>query len=276
MAVDTPAPTAIADGDDALRLTQPLPGVLQLTLDRPARLNALSRPVVDAINRRLDALRDDASVRVLLLTGTGRAFCAGWDLSSGDGSPPQVTSAYDGQLAFAGMVQRLRALPQTVIAAVNGLAVGAGMGLVLASDLRLAVPAAAFHIGAVRIGLTAGECGISYHLPRLVGAGRAAELMLTGRPLPAEEALQWGLLSALHPAEALLPRALELAALVLRNSPYATQHTKRVFWANLDAPSLEAALELENHAQILALMTDDFHEAQRAFAAKRAPVFTGR
>jgi enoyl-CoA hydratase len=261
---------------DALPLSHPQPGVALLTLNRPAKLNALSRPLVDALNRQLDALRDDDAVRVLVLTGAGRAFCAGWDLTSGDGSPPAVTSAYDGQLAFAGMVQRLRALPQTVIAAVNGVAVGAGMALALGADLRIATPGAAFHVGAVRIGLTAGECGISYHLPRLVGAARAFELMLTGRPLPADEALQWGLVASLHAADELLPRALALAELVLRNSPYATRHTKSLMWANLDAPSLAAAVELENHAQILALMSDDFQEAQRAFAAKRAPVFTGR
>jgi len=261
---------------DALPLSHPQPGVALLTLNRPAKLNALSRPLVDALNRQLDALRDDDAVRVLVLTGAGRAFCAGWDLTSGDGSPPAVTSAYDGQLAFAGMVQRLRALPQTVIAAVNGVAVGAGMALALASDLRIATPQAAFHVGAVRIGLTAGECGISYHLPRLVGAARAFELMLTGRPLPADEALQWGLVASLHAPEALLDHALQLASQVLRNSPYATRHTKSLMWANLDAPSLGAALEAENHAQILALMTEDFQEAQRAFADKRPPRFSGR
>ncbi|HVR50778.1 MAG TPA: enoyl-CoA hydratase-related protein, partial [Pseudorhodoferax sp.] len=135
---------------------------------------------------------------------------------------------------------------------------------------------AAFHVGAVRIGLTAGECGISYHLPRLIGAARAFELMLTGRPLPADEAERVGLVASVVPAEELLPRALALAEQVLRNSPYATRHTKQLMWANLEAPSLQAAIELENRAQVLALMTEDFREAVAAFGEKRPPRFTGR
>ena len=143
-------------------------------------------------------------------------------------------------------------------------------------EARNAQLTAALESAAARIGLTAGECGISYHLPRLVGASRAFELMLTGRPLPADEAERWGLVSAVVDDDALLPYALELAALVTRNSPYATKHTKQLMWANLDAASLDAALETENHAQILAVLTEDFKEAQRAFAEKRAPAFTGR
>jgi enoyl-CoA hydratase len=190
--------------------------------------------------------------------------------------PPGVVDYITGQELFAGMVRRLRALDKVVIAAVNGAAVGAGFALTLGADIRVAARSASFHIGAVRIGLTAGECGISYHLPRLVGASRAFELMLTGRPLPADEAERIGLVSALVDDAELMPKALEIAGSVLRNSPYSTRHTKQLMWANLDAPSLDAALEIENRAQVLALMTADFKEASAAFAAKRAPVFTGR
>jgi enoyl-CoA hydratase len=265
---------------DSLLIERPQPGLAVLTLNRPERLNAFSRAAVDHFNATLDALGAEPELRVIILTGAGRGFCAGWDLTSGtptpDGQAPGVVDFYQGQEAFAGMVQRLRRLDKVVIAAVNGVAVGAGFALTLASDIRLAATGASFHVGAVRIGLTSGECGISYHLPRHVGAARAFELMLTGRPLPADEALQWGLVSAVLPPDQLLPRALALAAQVLSNSPYATKHTKSLMWANLDAPSLQAALEAENHAQILALMTEDFKEAQCAFAEKRPPVFTGR
>ena len=135
---------------------------------------------------------------------------------------------------------------------------------------------ASFHIGAVRIGLTSGECGISYHLPRLIGASRAFELMLTGRPLSAEEADKVGLVSCVVDDEHLLSRALEMAAEVLRNCPYSIKHTKRLMWANLEAGSLDAALELENHVQVPGLLTEDFGEASDAFAEKRPPRFTGR
>lgn len=269
--------------DQDLLLERRGDGIAVLTLNRPERLNALRRETVQRLRAELDALATDNSVRVLVLTGAGRGFCAGLDLGAplqaaegGQPAPRSVASLNEGQELFAGMVLRLRALPQTVIAAVNGVAVGAGFALTLGADLRIAAPAAAFHVGAVRIGLTAGECGISYHLPRLIGAARAFELMLTGRPLPADEAERIGLVASVVPAAELLPQALALAQQVLRNSPYATRHTKQLMWANLEAPSLGAAIELENRAQLLALMTEDFHEAVAAFGEKRPPRFTGR
>jgi len=187
-----------------------------------------------------------------------------------------VAELMAGQELFASMVRRLRSPDKVVIAAVNGAAVGAGFALTLGADIRIAARSASFHVGAVRIGLTAGECGISYHLPRLLGASRAFELMLTGRPVLAAEAERIGLVAGLVDDNELLPRAFRIADDVLRNSPYATRHTKQLMWTNLEAPSLDAALEVENRAQVLALKTEDFREAATAFAAKRAPVFTGR
>ncbi|WP_321938162.1 enoyl-CoA hydratase/isomerase family protein [Paraburkholderia sp. J8-2] len=269
---------------DELLCDRSTPGVAVLTLNRPERLNALSQPAVRHLCRVLDELAADPALRVVVLTGAGRGFCAGWDLTSpltaADDSPlpgpPGVTDYYAGQEVFAGMVRRVRALDKVVIAAVNGAAVGAGFALSLAADIRVASREASFHVGAVRIGLSAGECGISYHLPRLIGASRAFEVMLSGRPIGAQEAERIGLVSAAVDVDALRAHALEIAAGVLRNSPYATQHTKRVMWANLEAGSLDEALELENRAQVLALMTEDFREASAAFAEKRAPRFTGR
>jgi enoyl-CoA hydratase len=257
---------------------RPAAGVALVRLNRPERLNALSQEAADALTARLDDLGKDPSINIIILTGEGRGFCAGWDLNSkpqGEGGEPSVTSYYAGQDRFAGMVRRIRQLDKVVIAAVNGAAVGAGLALALAADIRIAARAASFHIGAVRIGLTAGECGISYHLPRLIGASRAFEIMLTGRPVDATEAERIGLVSCVTDDGALIEHAMTMASGILRNSPYSIKHTKRLMWANLETPSLEAALELESHAQVLALMTEDFKEASTAFAQKRAPVFTG-
>jgi enoyl-CoA hydratase len=256
------------------------PGIALLRLEQPERLNALSLSAMQAVHAQLDALLAERSLRVLIVTGAGAGFCAGLDLKSvlnaEAGFDAGVRDALALQHAFAGLVQRLRQTDAAVIAAVNGVAVGAGMGLALAADIRFAAPQARFHVGAVKIGLTAGECGISYHLPRLIGAGRAFEIMLSGRAVHAEEAERTGLVAEVVPAEGLLERALACARQICANAPYATAHTKRVMWQNLDATSLQAAIELENHAQVLGLMTGDFQEAAQAFTHKRKPQFTGK
>jgi enoyl-CoA hydratase len=260
------------------------PHIAQIRFNRPKALNALRHDTVRRLCGLLDELAKDETIRIVVLTGAGRGFCAGWDLKSpltdSSGAPltgtPGVTDFVRGQELFAGMVKRLRSLDKVVIAAVNGVALGAGFALTLAADVRLASRSASFHVGAVRIGLTAGECGISYHLPRLIGASRAFEIMLSGRPLDSAEAERVGLVSAVVDDEQLLERALALAEQILGNSPYATRHTKQLMWANLAAGSLDAAIELENRAQVLALMTEDFREASTAFAEKRAPRYVGR
>lgn len=266
--------------EQAVRVERQEPGLCVVRLNRPGRLNALSLPALQHFHEVLDSLLDDPALRVIVLAGEGAGFCAGLDLKSmldGQGQAHwNVADAYKLQLSFAGLVQRLRASDAAVIAAVNGIAVGAGMALTLAADIRFGSTAASFHVGAVRIGITAGECGISYHLPRLIGASRAFELMLTGRPVSAEEALQIGLVADVVHPEVLMERALVCARQILANSPYSTTHTKRVMWTNLDAGSLAAAVDLENHAQVLGLMTEDFGEAVKAFTEKRPPRFTGR
>jgi len=260
-------------------LERPEPGIAVLRLNRPDRLNALEVPGVRLVHAQRDEVARDSSVRVLSLTVEGNGLCAGLDLKAmqeGGAAARSVREHDELQTLFANLALRLRSLEDAVIAAVNGVAVGAGMAMTLASDIRLAASTASFHIGAVKIGITAGECGISYHLPRLVGASRAFELMLTGRPVAADEALRIGLVAEVVEPGQLMGRALACARQILDNSPYATRHTKRLMWANLDAPSLQAAIELENHAQVLGLMTEDFHEATSAFAQKRKPVFKGR
>jgi enoyl-CoA hydratase len=246
-----------------------------VTLNRPEALNALTTPMMRQLRDTLAALDGDATCRAVVLAGAGRAFCAGLDLKS---EMPGEAAAMDGmalQELFASLPLQLRRIRQPVIAAVNGVAVGAGMALSLAADIRVASSTARFLIGAVKIGLTAGECGISYHLPRIIGAGRAFEIMLTGREVLAPEAQAAGLVSQVVEPDALRDAALAMARAVIANSPFASKHTKQVMWQNLDAPSLEAAVQLENHAQVVALMTRDFAEAKQAFAEKRPPKFSG-
>lgn len=253
--------------------------IVAIRLNRPARLNALTRDMVDELNEALDLIASRSVVRVAILTGNGRGFCSGQDVAAADErnrtAPSGLVERLYWQERFAGMVERIRAMPQIVIAAVNGPCAGAGMALALAADIRIASRTAQFLNAAVRLGLGAGETGMSYMLPRLIGAARAFEILVTGRTVGAEEAERIGLIVGVTKDEELLAEATALARQILRNSPFAVKHTKRVFWENLHAPSFHAALELENRTQILASMTDDYKEATAAFTEKRPPHFQG-
>jgi enoyl-CoA hydratase len=264
----------------AILLDRPEPGICVVTLNRPARLNALLRETVGELNALLDQLAADADCRAVIITGAGRGFCSGQDLQASDARNRSggsgVVEKLHWQQQFAGMGGRLRAMPKLVIAAVNGAAVGAGMAIALSADVRIATPAARFLVAAVRIGLTGGESGISYLLPRMIGASRAFDILLTGRPIDAEEAERIGLVRSLSQPDTLLDDAIAYARTVLANSPYSVAHTKKLMWANLDANSYEAAIELENRTQILGTMTEDYSEATAAFVGKRPPSFSGR
>lgn len=260
-----------------LLVDYPRPEVAVLTLNRPDRLNALTTELVQAITNALYALSSDRELRAIVITGAGRGFCAGLDLAQpGDaGGGGGIPKAYEGQETFSGMIEAVRACRQPVIAAVNGPVAGAGFGLTLACDVRVASEKAKFHIAAVKIGLSSGECGISYHLPRHIGSARAFELMLTGRPIDAHEADRIGLISQLVPDGETLACALTTADAICANSPFAVWMTKKVMWENLDA-SFEQAIALENRTQILAIGTKDAKEAMSAFVEKRTPTFTGQ
>lgn len=266
-------------GEEMIITEQAGDGICIVRLNRPERLNALSRDMVNAFNERLDAIADDDAIRVVILTGSGHVFCAGQDVKAADDrnrhAPSGVVERMIWQERFAGMPTRLRAMPQIVIAALNGPCVGAGMALALAADIRIATPEVRFLNAAVKLGLTAGESGMSYMLPRLIGASRAFEILLTGRPISAEEAERIGLVARLVDTADLLPEAMAYAAQILANSPFGTAYTKRLLWDNLDAASFHAARELENRTQILASMTHDYSEATAAFADKRPPIFKG-
>jgi len=264
--------------DILVTTSRPLRGVVLIKLNRPSRLNAFTVSMMRALHDVVDSLAGDSSVRAVVLASRGRSFCAGLDLKSLSeellGKNASVVEWVEIQELFANITRKLRALDKVVIAAVQGPAVGAGFGLALAADIRICSASASFHVGAIKIGLSAGECGISYHLPKLVGASRAFEIMLTGRPVTAQEAERIGLVSHNVDDEALMDKSLELTTQILSNSPYSTRHTKQLMWANLEAPSLDAALQLENRTQIMALMTNDFREAIAAFSAKRLPLFS--
>jgi len=256
----------------------PAPGITILTLNRPETLNALSWELIEGLGHELERIAGDPEIRVLIVTGAGRGFCSGLDLGAegavGVGS--DVTTILDRQELIAELAVALHRLPQPVIAAVNGPAAGGGMALALAADVRLFSEHGRMNVAFVRLGLSGCDIGVSYFLPRLVGPGLAAEWMLTGRQIDVGEAAASGLANRVVDHDRLLPEALELADEIARNSPFGVRMTKQVLASNVDAPSLRAALELENRTQVLATQTADCEEAVAAFRDRRRASFTGR
>jgi enoyl-CoA hydratase len=218
-------------------------------------------------------------VRVVVLTGAGRGFCAGLDLG-GYGTAPHTEGMGRTQAGFAvqkhisSLIPALRSLPQPVIAAVNGAAAGGGFALVLGSDIRIASRSAKFNAAFIRIGLSACDIGTSWLLPRLVGASRAQELMLTGRVFDADEAYRIGLVVDLVDDDALLAVAISKAEQVMLNAPFGVALTKEGMWSALEIPGMQAAIDLENRQQIMASATADHREAMAAFVERRPPNFT--
>ena len=250
-------------------------GVRVVRLNRPEKLNALTPDMVDAVTA---AMQVERSHRAVLITGQGRGFCAGVDIAGAHERQQGRSNAdaYAMQERFAGMTLAVTRAPVPVVAAVNGPAAGAGFALALSCDIRLAARSAKFLVGAPRIGLSAGECGISYFLPRLIGVGRAAEIMFTNRPVTADEAERIGLVTV--PLRRRRPRGgrRDHGGAGGCAQPFGQKMTKQLYRANADAGYLEAALQIENRAQILANATEDAAEARAAFLEKRPPVFTGR
>jgi len=264
---------------DILRDT-PAEGVCRLTFNRPDALNSLTFAMYAELVDHLESVRYDHDVRVVILTGAGRAFCAGHDIRAG-GKPAWVAEG----LGKAQMQQRvmaklgqipllMKALPQPVICAMNGVAAGAGYAIALAADMTVAARSAKF-VNAFHNAGTGHEMGFSYIVPRLVGLQRAAELMLTGRPVMAEEAANIGLILRCVDDELLMEEALKLADAIIVNSPIGIALTKSSMWANVDAPSMESAIELENRAIFMSQSTADTAEKRKAFIEKRRPSFTG-
>jgi enoyl-CoA hydratase len=266
---------------DAVLVESVAEGITQLTLNRPDRLNAMNYALVSELYSALDTLSEDRSCRVIVLTGAGRGFCAGLDLSEG-ASPPKARGLGRAQAGMtvqkmiAGLVPKMRSMPQPIIAAVNGAASGGGLALALASDVRVAAANARFNVAFVRVGLSGCDIGVSWLLPRLIGASRAFELLLTGRLIDAAEADRIGLVTRVVAEGAAVASARETAGLIVGNSPFGVRMTKEVMWSQLEIGSLQAGIDLENRTQVLSSFTGDLTEAMQAFAEKRAPVFKGR
>jgi enoyl-CoA hydratase/carnithine racemase len=253
--------------------------VALVELDDPGRYNSLTTGMVDELKATFGAIRRDRAVRAVVVAGRGRGFCAGANMTGDDEQPESardrgpVGTIHYMQENLAELILAVHELPQPVIAAVHGAAVGGGLALALACDLRVASDDASFGSQFIRVGLSSCDVGTSYLLPRLVGPTIAAELMLTGRRFTAEEALRFGLLNRVVPRDDLLEHAADLASLITANSEYGVLMTKVGFWANIDAPSLRHAIELENRTQVLGCFTGNMTEAGRAFVEKRDPIW---
>ena len=244
----------------------------QITLNRPDRLNALLPEMAEAIIAALDDAQEDESCRAVLLTGAGRGFCSGQDLTAiVDADPDDIADLLD---SYHPVIEKIRDLPLPVIAAVNGVAAGAGCNLALACDIVIAARSASFVQAFSRIGLVP-DCGGTWFLPRLVGTARARALMMLGESLPAETAAEWGMIWQVVEDERLMPEAQTLTARLASGPTVALGLIKQALDESGDN-DLADQLDLERDLQIEAAETPDHAEGLRAFLDKRPPVFTGR
>jgi enoyl-CoA hydratase len=264
---------------DTILIDTPEEGVRRLTLNRPEALNAFTWEMYGAL---LDAFADagnDSAVRVVILTGAGRGFTAGHDLRNAGPSPYALEGRgklYNNRHSVIGLGRIpvvMRNLPQPIICAVNGVVAGIGYTLALASDMTIAVRSAKF-VNTIHNAATGAELGLSYLMSRAIGSQRAAELLLTSRPVMADEAERIGLILRAVDEDALIDEALAIARNVRANVPMGVWLTKQSLWINQSAGSLEAAIELENRAIQIAQSTADAAEKRSAFLEKRAPRFT--
>lgn len=252
-------------------------GVLQLTMNDPDQYNSLTPAMVQGLIDAFAEVRHSREIGVVIITGAGRGFCGGANMTGSGGDLPRadgrgpVGYIHEYQEFLMDMVLAIHESPKPVIAAVHGAAVGGGLAVAQHCDLRIAADDAFFASHFIRVGLSSCDLGTSYWLPRLVGPTMAAELMLTGRRVPAVEAKEIGLVNRVVSRDELVPTAVDLATQILDNSEYGVRMTKVGMWANLDAPSLRHAMELENRTQVLGTFTGNMSEAGLAFREKRAP-----
>ena len=248
------------------------PRIGLVTLNRPDRLNAINVEMLDEFNALFADLAKDDAFRVLILTGAGRGFCAGADLE--DAVSHRDSAAFSDPESFLRLVQEryaalvlgLRRIPQPLIAAINGPAAGGGFSMALACDIRVAVPEAYFVASFANIGLSGGELGTSYLLPRLIGLARAADVLYTGRKMGADEAERVGLVNRVVPRESLIDMALSYARPMIAKGVGSLKLTKRVLDQNIDASSLEAAINLENRNQTMMVFSGEFFKLIRHFS----------
>lgn len=253
-------------------------GIATMTLNRPERLNALSYALKDEVLEALGAAAGDENVRVVIVTGAGRAFCAGADMQDvllrGLDMEPETRERREVR-DFNELVRAMRHLEKPIIAAVNGVAVGGGCCLALAADLRVAAPTAQFGMVFVRLGLSSADMGGTFLLPRLIGLAQASELLMTGEMIGAERAERLGLINRLVPAEQLMPTARDLAARLAAGPPIGLALTKRAVNRALGLDIAEH-LDYEAYVQSKCMLTADHREGVTAFLEKRPPHFRGR
>ena len=255
-----------------------------LTFNRPESLNAMNGALVRELRDFFWRLSDDRDTRVIVMRGAGRAFCAGLDLkeqATSDGNPDRPgTGSIGGGLRYqreiSEIVMLMRRAPQPIIAAVHGAACGGGFAMALAADVRIAGQSARMNAAFIRLGLSACDVGVSYFLPRLVGASVAAELLLTGNFIDAARAERTGLVSRVVADGELEAAAREMAGEMLRNTPLGLRLTKECLKLSLDAGSLEQVIAIEDRNQILCAQSNDFREGVAAFLEKRPAAFIDR
>ncbi len=265
--------------NELIEIESPRPHTTIIRMNRPERMNSMAFELMVPLAEAFDQVDEDNDTTCVILTGTGAGFCSGADTRD-TMPPPNIAGMTLSRIATKAMstlsdlVPRMRKMNKPVIAAINGAAVGGGMCLTLGADIRIAGESAYFRAAGINNGLTANELGLSFLLPRAIGATRAFELMLSGRDLSATEAAEIGLVSATVPDDRLIEEALDLADRINGWSTQGVALTKRLMWAGLETNSLQAAIEMESHTQLyVRLTTKNFEEATKARAEGRPPNF---
>jgi enoyl-CoA hydratase/carnithine racemase len=247
-------------------------GVIWATLDRPERLNALNRPLIEELRHFFTDLRERHDVRVIVLRGAGTSFCAGLDLKEyGSNDRGDQSQGLISQRRISEIVIAMRRCPQPIIALLDGAAAGGGFALALASDVRIATPTLRMNAAFIKLGLSACDIGVSYFLPRMVGSSVTAEFMLTGRFISAERALSLGLVSKIVEADELEHEGRALLEDMLAATPLGLRLTKEALNHSIDAQGLEAVIAMEDRNQVICAASDDFSEGINAFLEKRKP-----
>jgi enoyl-CoA hydratase len=262
-----------------VRIEKPRPHTSVIVMARPERMNSMAFEMIVPLHEAIEQVAEDNDTWTVILTGEGRGFCSGADTQHTE-PPPNIAGLTLTRIAtramriLADLVPSLRRMPQPVIGAINGAAIGGGMCLSLGTDIRVAAESAYFRAAGINNGLTATELGLSFLLPRAIGSSRAFEIMLSGRDVSAEEAERIGLVSRTVPDAQLLETCLDLADQINGWSTQGVSLTKRMIWSGLEVGSLDAAIELESHTQLFVRMTtQNFEEATRARKEGRRPVF---
>lgn len=263
-----------------IQITKPRPQITLVTMNRPDRMNAMAFDVMIPLRDALREISFDNETRVVVLTGAGDGFSSGADHKD-DGIVPHIAGLTVPTIARRALrildevVLSIRDMHQPVIAAVNGAAIGGGLCLATACDIRVASTQAYFRAAGINNGLTSAELGLSFLLPRAIGSSRAFEIMLSGRDVDAEEASRIGLVSQTVESEALLDTCYSMAERIMGYSHVGVELTKQLLWASLDSGSLHSHMNHEGNAQLyVRLTTENFEESVRARAEGRKPVFT--